>query len=262
MEFKINDKKKKDIFVSIFLLLKHSSSQINLMINPDTFHIQGMDKSHVCLFDLTLNAEWFSYYKVNEKYNICFDTANFHAIISIKSDDQYLVFRIEDGQTDVMTIEVLSDPDNYSKKSDYNKYFSLPLIEYEYEELSIPSTEYDAEIAISSKSLTDMLSQLMNFGQDIIIHCTEKCVDFETKGDKANMRVNVLTEDLNSYGIVEGEEIKLTYNLSYISKLCITNKLSADIELFLSNERPMKIKYDLGENSVLSIYIAPKMTEE
>jgi len=52
--FVISDKRKKDIFISIFNLLKCSSSQINLTINKNTFHIQFIYKSHLCLFYLKL----------------------------------------------------------------------------------------------------------------------------------------------------------------------------------------------------------------
>jgi proliferating cell nuclear antigen len=263
MEFRISDKKKKDVFISIFGLLKNSSSQINLTIHKDIFHIQGMDKSHVCLFDLSLHQEWFDYFQVDKKYEICFDSIVFYSIISIKSDDQMLVFKIDDISEDVMNIQVVqADISVNDKKGDYNKYFTLPLIEYEYEKLNIPSTEYDAELSLTSKKITDMLSQLINFGQDLVIHCTNEWVDFKTSGDSANMRVNIPIDDLNTYSIVEDEEVKLNYNLNYISKMCITNKLSADIELCLSNECPMKITYDLGHKSSLAFYIAPKTADD
>ena len=56
MKITISDKKKKDLFISIFHLLKYSSNQINAMFTSDNLHIQGMDKSHVCLFDLNIKT--------------------------------------------------------------------------------------------------------------------------------------------------------------------------------------------------------------
>jgi hypothetical protein len=106
-----------------------------------------------------------------------------------------------------------------------------------------------------------MLSQFTNFGQDLIIECTDKYVNFITKGDTANMRVNIPFDDLNSYSIIEGEGVTSSYNLMYISKMCITHKLTDDVELYLSNESPMKINYNLGEDSVLTIFIAPKVID-
>jgi len=259
--FIISDKKKKDIFISIFHLLKNSSSQINLTINKDTLHIQGMDKSHVCLFDSKLSFDWFEYYKVNKKYELCFDTGLFHSIISTKGEDQSLVFYLEDDNTDSLIIE-LKTIENNCKKNDYNKYFKLPLFDYEYEEMVIPNTDYDAEFTLPSKKVTDMLSQLSNFGDDINIKCSDDCVNFKTLGNSVEMRVDIPIDDMCSYAIVEDEEVNLTYSLNYISKMCITNKLSSDIEFCLSNECPMKINYTLGDNSLLMFYIAPKLADE
>jgi hypothetical protein len=43
--------------------------------------------------------------------------------------------------------------------------------------------------------------------------------------------------------------------------MCITNKLSSDVDFSLSNERPMKISYNLGDDSFMEFFIAPKINE-
>jgi proliferating cell nuclear antigen len=256
MNITVSDKKKKDLFISIFSLLKNSSSQINATFNSKTMRVQGMDKSHVCLFDLTLHNEWFSNYEVNAQTNLCFDSSIFYSMISTKSDDQQLV--IQKVEEDTLTIQLV----NGDKKSDYSKFFTMPLIEYEYDEMSIPETEYDAELSLPSKKVADMLSQLSNYGDDLNVTCSDDFVDFKTKGNSGEMRVNIPVDDMSSYSVVEGEEINLNYSLIYISKMCITNKLSADIDFSVSSECPMKIRYDLGDNSCLLFYIAPKLVDD
>lgn len=258
--FIINDKKKKEIFISIFNLFKNSSSHINLTINKTIFHVQGMDKSHVCLFDLKLYYEWFDFYKVNKRYDLSFDTVIFHSIISTKSEEQSLVFYLEEEKIETLSIELKNNEN--TKKNDYNKFFKLPLLDYEYNEINIPETEYDAELSLPSKKITDILSQLNNFGDDLNITCSEECVDFKASGNLVEMRVNIPMNDLLSYEIVEGEVINLIYSLIYISKMCITNKLTNDIEFSLSNNSPMRINYNLGNDSSLRFYIAPKISDD
>jgi proliferating cell nuclear antigen len=256
MNIVISDKKKKDLFISTFQLLKSSASHINAIFTSDNVHIQGMDKSHVCLFDLNLNNDWFNDYTVNEQINLCFDTNIFYSIISTKGDDQQLVIKKVDDDT--LNIQLI----NGDKKSDYSKFFTMPLVDYEYEELSIPEPDYDAELSLPAKKVTDMLSQLSNFGDNLNIKCSDDFVDFKTKGTSGEMRVNIPVDDMSSYSVVEGEEICLTYSLNYVSKMCVTNKLSSDIDFSLSSECPMKIKYDLGDNSSLLFYIAPKLEDD
>ena len=74
MKIQISDKKKKDVFVSLFQTLKNCSSLISTKINSEFLHIQGMDKSHVCLFDAKINSTWFSLFEINKDLNLSFDS--------------------------------------------------------------------------------------------------------------------------------------------------------------------------------------------
>ena len=149
-----------------------------------------------------------------------------------------------------------------TKKGEYKKTFKMNLVEYEYEEMNIPTVDYDAEFSLSSKLISDIFSQLNNFGNDIVIKCSEENISLTTIGATGEMKVEVPVDDLNDYSIIEDEEVVLTYSLLYINKMCITNKLSTDVEFSLSNECPMKIRYNLGDDSLLVFFIAPKMNDE
>ena len=259
MKIQISDKKKKEIFVSLFHVLKNCTSLINMTFNIQELHIQGMDKSHICLFDARISKKWFSEYDIIDSTKICFDANVFYSIISSKSENQELIIKIDDSNQDVLYINFESQ--SITQKGDFKKSFKMPLAEYEYEEMVIPTVDYDAEFTLSSKQISDMFSQLSNFGTDIIIKCTESDIQLTTNGINGEMKVDIPIDDLSSYSIVEDEEIILTYSLSYINKMCITNKLSTDIEFSLSNECPMKINYNLGDESSIIFFIAPKINE-
>ena len=258
MRIQISDKKKKDIFVSIFQVLKNCSSLICVMFETELVHIQGMDKSHICLFDISIQKKWFTNYDIIDSTKICFDSNVFHSIISTKSENQDLIIKMNSDEKDVLYVNFESIE---AKKGDFKKSFKMPLAEYEYEEMNIPTVDYDAEFSLLSKQITDMFSQLNNFGNDIIINCSETSISLTTNGITGEMRVDIPIDDLSSYSIVEGEDITLTYSLAYINKMCITNKLSSDVEFSLSNECPMKISYDLGDNSLMIFFMAPKMND-
>ena len=256
MKILISDKKKKDVFVSLFHVLKNCSTFINVKFDIEMTHIQGMDKSHVCLFDLKINKSWFNEYVMDEQNKICFDSNVFHSIISTKSDNQDLIIQLDNYNNDTLHITFVS-PEH--KKGDFKKSFKMPLVDFEYEEMNIPNAEYDAEFSLSSKQITDIFNQLSNFGTDIMIKCTEEDISLTTDGIVGEMRVDIPIDDLSSFSIVEGEEIKLSYSLAYMNKMCINNKLSNDIEFALSNECPMKITYNLGDDSFMIFFIATKI---
>ncbi len=259
MKIQINDKKKKDLFVSLFHIIKSCSSTINLQLTSDSMHIQGMDKSHICLFNVILNNKWFDEYDIDNDAKISFSSSVFYSIISTKADNQNLHIFMKNVDDDQLEIKFESEGDK--KKKDFKKSFKMPLIEYEYEEMNIPTPDYDAEFSFSSKQISDIFSQLNNFSDDIIMQCSENDVNLSANGANGEMKVEIPIDELTSFSIVEGEVITLTYSLAYINKMCITNKLSTDIDFSLSNECPLKINYDLGDDSNLVFFIAPKMNE-
>jgi len=132
---------------------------------------------------------------------------------------------------------------------------------YDYEVLSVPKTEYDAEFSIKSKTICDIVGQMMTFGNDINIKCSEDKIDLITNGIVGEMLVNIPIDELTEYSVIEDEEVNLTYSLNYIHKMCLTNKLSNEINFFISKESPMKIEYNLDNDSFMAFYIAPKIVD-
>jgi hypothetical protein len=128
--------------------------------------------------------------------------------------------------------------------------------------MHVPIVEYDADFSMSSKKVCDITSQMMIFGSDIKIKCSEDKINLITNGVTGEMLVNVPIEDLTEFSIIEGETINLNYSLFYITKMCLTNKLSNEIQFSISKQYPMKISYDLGDESSIFFFIAPKVADD
>lgn len=257
MKITISDKFKKDNFVALFQTLKNCTNIVSAIFETNKLHIQGMDKSHVCMFDVNIDKNWFNEYYVEKETTVSFDTSIFHLIISAKQESNDIIIRMdESNDSDNLFVDLISQK---HCKGEFNKYFKIPLAEYEYELLSIPNVDYDTEFSISSKKMCEIFSQMMIFGNDINIKCSEDKIDLITNGVTGEMLVNIPIDDLTEFSIVESETIDLTYSLSYISKMCITNKLSNEVGISISSEYPMQIRYYLGDQSDIVFYIAPKI---
>jgi len=256
MKITISNKNKKDLFVALFQILKSCTSIVRVKFEQDKMYIQGMDKSHICLFDLNIQKIWFDDYDIDEENTVCFDTNIFHLILSSKQESHNIIIRYD--QDDSINIDLISQE---HLKGEFDKHFKIPLADYEYQEMNINETDYDAEFSITSKKICEITSQMLSFGNDINIKCSEERIDLITDGIAGEMLVNIPINDLNEYSIVEGDVIDLKYSLNYITKMCLTNKLSNEVEFFISAEYPMKIKYDLGDDSSLVFFIAPKISD-
>ena len=260
MKLSIENKSKLEMFVALFQLLKNWSTQLNLQFEPEQLYIQTMDKSHICLSNIVIKAAWFSEYFVEEAINIAVDTGSFATMMNyaVKHNKVDIIF----NQADKLFINLTSASGTTSASStNFDHFFELPLMDAEQENLSIPSVDYDVEFSMDSKKFSDLISELMVFGPNLNIVCTEDLLEFNSSGDTGKLKVNIPIDSLNEFAISEGEKLDISYSLAHIGKMCLSSKLSGEIAVGISAEYPMSLKYSLGEDSSVAFFVAPKIVD-
>lgn len=258
MKFTLDDKTKIDTLVAFFQLIKNCSSTIKIDFHSTHVFMQGMDKSHVCLFSSVIQSTWFTSYENEVNTSVVLDTSSLYLILSRSQEQNILVFQYIDS-TDKMEIHLLLN--NNNTKGEYNRYFELPVLDVEQDTLGIPTFEYDADFSLKTKQLCDLTSQLILFGDILEIICDENTIDLKSTSENGNMKVTIPNDDLNEFSITEGETIELSYSLSYIHKMCLHTKLAKDVYVSLSKNYPIRIRYDLDNHGNIEFYVAPKMAD-
>jgi len=127
--------------------------------------------------------------------------------------------------------------------------------------LQIPDVEYDADFSVRAKQMCDIASELLIFGDVMNIECSEDGISISSEGITGKMKVEIPMDDLSEYSVAEGSMLKTSYSLRYFAKMCMTTKLSPEIAFGVSEQFPMRIRYDLGDNSQVLLFIAPKFEE-
>lgn len=267
MRLVVTELVKKDVFIAIFQLLKNCSHAVNISFKEEFMYIQGMDKSHICLFEIHIKSGWFAEYNLSEgdSNSICVPITIFQNILGICSETQSIVIHYEGDDVEKINIDLLVGDvpaKNNKKVIESNKYFTIPLVEFDCELLSIIDIDYDAEFSINSKKVTDIVSQLLLFGDTMNVYCSEEKITMGSSGTDGDMHVKIPIDDLNEFSINEGDTIKNCYSLQNINKLCLSSKLSQEIEFSISKEFPLRIKYDLTGDSYIQFFIAPKIDND
>lgn len=257
----IENKGKMEMFVAIFQLLKNWGSYLNLHFETEQLYIQTMDKSHICLSNITIKDKWFTSYLINpsKETNISIDSNNFAIMMIYALKHNKMEIKIEDEvDPDKLFINLSNNKDTKDK---FDHFFELNLLDIEAETLGIPDVEYDVDFTIDAKKFNELITELMVFGSNLNIICSENVLEFNASGDAGKLKVNVPIDDLNEYAISEGEILDISYSLSHVGKMCLSTKLGTNISLSISSEFPMAIKYDLGDDSSVAFYIAPKIAD-
>jgi proliferating cell nuclear antigen PCNA len=136
------------------------------------------------------------------------------------------------------------------------------LIDVDKETLGIPKVDYDVDFTICSKKIMEVFTELNTFGENLNIKCCENIVELNSHGDSTKLKINIPVDDLNEYAIAEDEEINISFSLTHLCKMCLSMKMSPMINISLSSQYPMLLKYNLGDESSVSFYIAPKVFDD
>lgn len=223
-----------------------------------------MDKSHICLADINIKSDWFSHYECTSNNKISIDSTHFANLMNYGLKHSTIELKYDDGDKVFInflnaSLNINNDKGNKDSKGSFEHFFELNLIDVEEDGLEIPEVDYDVEFIIDAKKITDVLSELNTFGQDLNIMCNEQVIELNACGDAAKLKVNILTSDLDEYAIVEEGKLDVSFSLTHLYKMCCSMKLSESIYISISAEYPMALKYNLNEDSNVVFYIAPKI---
>jgi proliferating cell nuclear antigen len=255
MEIIIQDKLKAELFINIFQNIKLFSDIFTIDINEETFYIQGMDASHVSIFEINLTREWFDTYNVSSSTSLGINSSIFPKILNTWTCDHNIKLNIT--KEDYLDIAF----EKISGNTEYNKYFEIPLVDVDTEKLNITDQEYTTDLEFDSKKLKKLIDELSIIGEHVNIKCTESEVNATSKSLEGSMTINIPFNDIEAYSIEEGKHVDATFALKYVKNMCLFNKVSPNVLLHLTEGLPMQLKYEMTENSYVRFYLAPNIDD-
>lgn len=249
-----------EIFVTLFQRMTQFTEHVNMIFSEEGLYIQGMDHSHIIIFELTLPGSWFDSYELEEKNTIGINTHIFSKVLGVYQKTQYI--DISTTERDVLSVE-FKGSDN---KSVFDKSLEVPLLDIEYDLMEIPEIDYQAEISLDSSTFSTVINQLKQFGESMTITCSEEEINLSSHSeDKGKMTTNIPIDDVNEFAIEEGETLEMSFALKYIHDVSMYQKIANTISVHISKDMPMKMYYNLSSNdeekASLVFYMAPRIDD-
>ena len=262
----MGDKSKLNIFCGILSNTKNLSEFITFKISQDNLWSQGLTMDHCVVYEYDFKSCWFEFYEVNETDNTTFSlsTEILSKIINTKQPSQYLVIKYENDD-DHISISFKNIKTKLNK-NEFPKEFTLPLIDIDYESLTIPETEYSAEFSISSKIFDAINNQLSIFNDSLTIYCDENNIRFQSKGHDGSIEINLYDDNvdyISQYAIEEDLKLDLDFSIKHFNTLCKFIQISNEIYMYFSDNYPMRFEYKFEDPNIsINFYLAPKIKDE
>ena len=269
---------KASIFSEILKKIKIFTDNVVIQFTNEYMYIQGMDSSHVVIFELKLYSDWFETYIITKEnaYEFGINTNIISKILSVRDETQYIRLVQNDDDHDKLSIGFINeneqtkskkqenDVDTQPKKSNcYEKFFHLPLVDIDCDMFEIPPTEYDATLELESKNIKGLIDNFALFDVSILdFTFNQDDISLTTSGLETNMKVNILHEQMELYSITENTEFKNSFNLNFIHKICQFSKISKNVQIQQTKDRPLEFTYMIDDVNTFRFYLAPSINDD
>ncbi len=267
MKLVIGNKKKAQIFAAVFQNLNKFTVDVNIILKEEEFYIQGMDSSHCAMFEIVLKKEWFEDYQNEQQTIIGVNSQILYKIFSTRQENQIIIleYNQENGEKLDICFKNLEKVEN-----EFQKEFSVPLIDIDSELLGIPEIDYDICLNMKSKSLSTIVSQLEIFDDVVTLHYTKEndsdVLSLNGNGDNGKIKI-ILKDDkvnnLNEFVVNNDVDMELSYSIKYISYFCSFSKVCQSVNLNFKDSMPMVVDYKIegSDDSYIKFYLAPKISD-
>ena len=244
MKITIHTPQKAEKFATIFQHLKLLTDHVNMNFSSEGLYMQCLDNNHCCLFECKLTAEWFDDYEFDadtDAPQIGIHAATFYKVINIRQEKQEIEISSEGSQVDNINIHFTKGDNNF------NKSFEIPTIDLESEMMEIPKDETTVDVVIDTKRLSELASELVLFSEILTLIFSEDGIEFTASGTEGIMKSSIDLDEVNEYAVGENMTLKQSYSLKYLNIMCHFGKLSKEISLGFSDERPMHLTYNMDD---------------
>lgn len=246
-------------FRTLMTALKDILLETNITFEPDGMRIINMDKSHTILVHLFLEADKFEFYEC-KKDKIIIGVNMFHLfklINTIENDETLTVYIQNNDYADGIVSFLSLKYENADIKQCKTQH--LRLIEPDPEELQYPDVKFPSIINLPSNdfqkiirdlsSISDKL-EIKSVGVELIFKCSGPFASAEIKRSETEGSMTFVSKQ-EVGKIIQGEfSLK---NLGYFIKC--TN-LCQQIEMYLENDLPLVVKYDVASLGSLRLCVA------
>lgn len=237
--------------------LKESIAIISELVNEGRFRITptamemvAMDPANVAMVIFKLLSSCFSEYKVDKETEIGINLGNLKQILRrAKSND-------------ILTLEVVGNRLKIELKSNTIRTFSLPIIDLEEKEQRIPELNFPVEIKTSASILSEAVEDADIVGEGVSFIAEPKKFTIQAEGELSKATVEIKQDAETQINLKDSSKVKAKYSIEYLKKMIAGGKLSDKVNIFFSNDYPLKLEYKAVDKMLLSFILAPRVEND
>lgn len=231
--------------------LKELLTETCIEFDETGMKIIAMDTSHIVLVHLRLEASKFEYYHCDSKMTIGVNMLNLHKLIKTINSNDTLTLYIDSDDMNHMGIKIENGEKN--TKTTYK----LNLLDLDNPKIQIDPASFNSVITLLSSDYQKICRDMSNIAEFVEIKNINHQLIFSCKGEFCSQETIISDNDTNSQSATD-EIVQGVFNLKYLGVFSKCTNLCNTVELYLKNDYPLIVKYDVASLGTLKLCLAPQ----
>lgn len=235
--------------------LKEILTDANIEISESGLKISTMDPSHTVLVHLKLDSCKFENYYASHKFNIGLSMLCLFKLLKTMNNSDTLTLFIEKNDTNRLGIKI----ENGEKNSVTS--YKLNLMDLNEDKIEIPPAEFESILTLPSGEFQKICRDMYNIAENLEIKSVGNQLIFSCKGDFAEQQTTIGETTSGMSFIQNSNPDKIIQGIFALKHLVLFTKctnLCNSIELYLKNDYPLIIKYNVASLGNIKLCLAPK----
>ena len=240
------------IVKSLFESMKDVLQDCNMCFSAQGATICSMDGSHVALVNMFIDAEKIEKYYCRQTHMIGLSVSTMINCLKPIGNFDTLSWEVKDNQPDILRLRIA----NTEKKRTHD--YDVKLIDIDCEMLEIPDKDFDCVMTIPSNDMQHTIRDLNHIGDKIRIRSNQSDLTMSAEGDDASLTV-AMKQSVQGCSIQNTDHASIdnSYSSKYLMFFTKATNLSQWVEIYLCQDYPMTIKYNVASIGHLQFCLAP-----
>lgn len=250
---------------TVFESLKDILIDANLRFSSDGIKIIEANPTRTLFVHMSLNK---SFEVLNCKKNkiVGINLTNLYKPMKTMNNSDVLTIKIKDDpsskKTDVITLMIENSEKGKSLSCD------IKLMDINITNIGLKDLDYESAVTMPSEELQNICKAMLSFDIEVVdIQNIGQFLSFSGSSDTGNYNYK-FTSDVDKDDadiVIKPKSKKIVqgfFSLKYLAQFTKCTSLSSHVTLFLGNNMPITVQYDVGSMGVLKFVLAPKAEDK
>jgi proliferating cell nuclear antigen len=239
--------------------LKDLLTDTSIEFDPEMgMKVVCMDGSHSCLVHLLLEASKFEYFYCKERVCIGINMMQLHKLIRTINNNDTLTMFMDEGDMNHIGIKI--ENSEKGQKTTYH----LNLLDLDHSKISIDPVEFASVITLPSTDFQKIVRDMNVLAEFVEIMNVKNQLIFKCSGDYCTQETIMTDNDTNNHNIQSKDEDEIlqgVFSLKYLVLFSKCTNLGNSVQLFLANNYPLILVYQVASLGEIKLALAPQMPQ-